>query len=105
VAAADIASGAPTRSDAEIASERDLRRGEAGVRELPMRARALSLVMRPTSPPLALGIVVAVALIAAETVALYPLRHIAPKLARSTCWACWWSRACGGWRSAWRLRC
>src|ERR1700716_3332540 len=43
-----------------------------------MRDRALSLVMRPTSPPLGWGIVVAVALIAGETLAAYPLRHIAP---------------------------
>src|SRR3981081_389290 len=45
-----------------------------------MRARALSLAIRPTSPSLALGIVVAVALIAAETLAVYPLRHIAPHI-------------------------
>jgi signal transduction histidine kinase len=44
-----------------------------------MRARVLSLLMRLTSSPLLLGIVVAAALIAAETLALYPLRQVAPK--------------------------
>jgi signal transduction histidine kinase len=45
-----------------------------------MRARALSLLMRPTSPPLALGIVVAVAFIALETLVLYPLREVASEI-------------------------
>ncbi|HWE10754.1 MAG TPA: GAF domain-containing protein [Solirubrobacteraceae bacterium] len=39
----------------------------------------MSLVISPT-PPLALGIVVAIALIVAETLAVYPLRHIAPEI-------------------------
>jgi K+-sensing histidine kinase KdpD len=43
-----------------------------------MRARALSRLMRPTSPPLALGIAVAVAVIALETVLVYPLSDVAP---------------------------
>jgi hypothetical protein len=38
------------------------------------------LSLRRTSPPVALGIVVAVALIAAETLAVYPLSHIAPEI-------------------------
>jgi signal transduction histidine kinase len=45
-----------------------------------MRKRALSLLMRPTSPHLALGIGVAVVLTAAETLVGYPLRHIAPEV-------------------------
>jgi signal transduction histidine kinase len=44
-----------------------------------MRERALSL-MRPTSPPLGWGMVVAAALIAVETLAVYPLRSIAPEI-------------------------
>lgn len=42
-----------------------------------MRPRPVSLLLRPTPPPLALGIVVALAFIAAETLVLYPLRQIA----------------------------
>jgi hypothetical protein len=45
-----------------------------------MRERALSLVPGPTFPPLPLGIAVAVASIAAETLAIYPLRRIAPEI-------------------------
>jgi signal transduction histidine kinase len=51
-----------------------------GYASYPMRERALSLLMRPTSPPLALGIGVAVVLTAAETLVGYPLRHIAPEI-------------------------
>jgi hypothetical protein len=39
-----------------------------------MRMRVLSVLMRPMLPPLASWIVVAVALIVAETVVVYPLR-------------------------------
>jgi hypothetical protein len=51
-----------------------------------MRDRALWLLI-PTSPPLVLGIVVVVALIAAETLVVYPLRRVAPEisLSRSRC--------------------
>jgi signal transduction histidine kinase len=45
-----------------------------------MRERILSPLMRPTSPPLLLGMVAAVALIAAETLVLYPLQHVAPEI-------------------------
>ncbi|MET7397772.1 DUF4118 domain-containing protein [Dactylosporangium sp. NPDC005572] len=38
-----------------------------------MRARLLSLLLRPTQPPLALGLVVAAGLVVAETLVLYPL--------------------------------
>jgi hypothetical protein len=41
-----------------------------------MRERALSLLMRPMSCPLALGIVVAVALIVAEMLVVYPLGQV-----------------------------
>jgi signal transduction histidine kinase len=43
-----------------------------------MRARALSRLMRPTSPPLPLGIAVAVAVITLETLLVYPLSDVAP---------------------------
>jgi hypothetical protein len=45
-----------------------------------MRDCALSLLMGPTSSPLVLVIVGAPALIAAGTLAVYPLRHIAPEI-------------------------
>jgi hypothetical protein len=44
-----------------------------------MRDRALSLLI-PTSPPLGLGIVVAVALIAAQTLVVYPERSVAAEI-------------------------
>jgi signal transduction histidine kinase len=43
-----------------------------------MRARVLSRLMRPTAPPLVLGILLAAALIAVETLVVYPLQHLAP---------------------------
>jgi PAS domain S-box-containing protein len=43
-----------------------------------MRARLLSLLLRPTPPPLALGLVVASVLVVAETLVLYPLKQLAP---------------------------
>jgi K+-sensing histidine kinase KdpD len=43
-----------------------------------MRARVLSLLMRPTAPPLALGLLVAASLIAAETLGVYLLKHVPP---------------------------
>ena len=39
----------------------------------------LSLLLRPTGPPLKLGLVVAVSLIVAETLVLYPLKRVAPE--------------------------
>jgi signal transduction histidine kinase len=42
-----------------------------------MRARPLSLLMRPSPPPLTVGILVAVAFIALETLLVYPLRDVA----------------------------
>jgi K+-sensing histidine kinase KdpD len=45
-----------------------------------MRTRVLSLLSRPMSPPLASWIVVAVALIVAETLVVYPLRRVAPEI-------------------------
>jgi uncharacterized RDD family membrane protein YckC len=45
-----------------------------------MRTRVLSLLLRPMSPPLASWIVVAVALIVAETLVVYPLRRVAPEI-------------------------
>jgi K+-sensing histidine kinase KdpD len=45
-----------------------------------MRARILSPLTRPVSPPLLLGMVAAVALIAGETLVVYPLQHVAPEI-------------------------
>jgi hypothetical protein len=44
-----------------------------------MRDRALWLLI-PTSPPLVLGIVVVVALIAAQTLVVYPERRVVPEV-------------------------
>ena len=46
--------------------------------------------MRPRSLPLGWGIVVAIALIAAETLAVYPLRQLAPEISLGVvyCWVC-----------------
>jgi signal transduction histidine kinase len=41
-----------------------------------MRARLVLPLLRPTAPPLALGLVVAASLVAAETLALYPLKRV-----------------------------
>src|ERR1700676_2485219 len=43
-----------------------------------MRVRLLLLLLRPTPPPLALGVVVAASLVVAETLVLYPLEQVAP---------------------------
>jgi signal transduction histidine kinase len=43
-----------------------------------MRVRGLSLLLRPTAPPLALGLVVAALLIAAESLVVYLLKQVAP---------------------------
>jgi signal transduction histidine kinase len=44
----------------------------------PMRGRLLSLLLRPTPPPLALGFVVAASLLVAETLLAYPLERVVP---------------------------
>jgi K+-sensing histidine kinase KdpD len=46
-----------------------------------MRARLVSLVVRPTAPPLSVGLVIAASLIIAETLVLYPLKVVAPESA------------------------
>jgi signal transduction histidine kinase len=51
---------------------------DAQVGPTPMRARVLSLVLRPTAPPLAIGLVVAALLIAAESLLVYLLKQVAP---------------------------
>jgi signal transduction histidine kinase len=43
-----------------------------------MRAHVLSLLLRPTAPPLTLGLVVAASFVVAETLVLYPLTRVAP---------------------------
>src|SRR5258705_12847899 len=53
-------------------------RCDAEVGRAPMRVRLLSLLLRPTPLPLALGLVVGVSLMVAETLVLYPLEQIAP---------------------------
>ncbi|MEA2295049.1 MAG: two-component system, OmpR family, sensor histidine kinase KdpD, partial [Solirubrobacteraceae bacterium] len=45
-----------------------------------MSVHPLSLLLRPTSPPLVVGVVVAAAFIGAETLVLYPLRRLAPEV-------------------------
>jgi hypothetical protein len=37
------------------------------------------LVVRPTAPPLSVGLVIAASLIIAETLVLYPLKVVAPE--------------------------
>src|SRR5947208_12029 len=44
-----------------------------------LRARLLALVVRPTAPPVWLGVVVAAAFITAETLLVYRLRQVAPE--------------------------
>src|SRR5258705_547081 len=53
-------------------------RCDAEVGRAPMRVRLLSLLLRPTPLPLALGLVVGVSLMVPETLVLYPLEQIAP---------------------------
>ena len=43
-----------------------------------MRARVLSLVLRPITPPLALGLAVAAVLLAAESLVVYLLKQVVP---------------------------
>jgi signal transduction histidine kinase len=45
----------------------------------PMRKGLASLLLRPTAPSLKWGVVVATSLIVAETLALYPLKRVAPE--------------------------
>ncbi|MCW2685672.1 MAG: histidine kinase [Mycobacterium sp.] len=52
---------------------------EGEIRRRPMRARLLSLVLRPQAPPLAVGIAVAAAFIVAETLLVFWLKRIAPE--------------------------
>ena len=44
----------------------------------PVHSRPLSLLLRPTSPPFAVGLLVAAGLVALETLIVFPLRQIAP---------------------------
>jgi hypothetical protein len=46
-----------------------------------MRPRLASLVVRPTTPPLCVGLATAALLIVAETLVLYPLKVFAPESA------------------------
>src|ERR1700736_4492928 len=49
----------------------------AGVAMAPVRARLMSLLLRPTTPPLWLGIVVAACFIVIECLLLVTLKHMA----------------------------
>jgi signal transduction histidine kinase len=51
---------------------------DAQVGPAPKRVRAVSLLLRPTAPPLALGLVVAALLIAVESLVVYLLKQVAP---------------------------
>jgi hypothetical protein len=44
----------------------------------PVRAPLLSLLMRPTGPPIAPGVVVAASLVVAQSLLVYLLKHVAP---------------------------
>ncbi|MDT5195786.1 MAG: hypothetical protein QOH20_2540, partial [Mycobacterium sp.] len=46
-----------------------------------MRARLVSLLLRPTPRPLGLGLAVALAFVVAETLVLYPLEQLASETA------------------------
>ena len=52
---------------------------DAGTGASPMRDRLMSVLVRPTAPPLWLGIVVATALIVVETLVVHLLRGVAPE--------------------------
>jgi signal transduction histidine kinase len=54
---------------------------DARVGQAPVRARLVSLLLRPTAPPLALGVVAAAFLIVAETLLVYLLKQVAPGMA------------------------
>jgi hypothetical protein len=43
-----------------------------------MRVRLLSVLLRPTAPPVAVGLVLAASLIAAESLVVYLLKQLAP---------------------------
>src|SRR5258705_6987535 len=62
-----------------VTSARGTCDGQVG--QAPVRARLVSLLLRPTAPPLALGVVVAAFLIVAETVLVYLLTQVAPGMA------------------------
>jgi signal transduction histidine kinase len=71
VATAGLVCSMPGLNSARGTSDGDVGRS-------PMRARLLSLLLRPTPPPLSLGLVVAASLIVAETLVLYPLTRNPP---------------------------
>jgi hypothetical protein len=52
--------------------------GEALGPRASRRDRVLSALLRPVPPPLLLALVVGAGMIAAETLVLYPLKHVAP---------------------------
>jgi signal transduction histidine kinase len=75
-----------TRKQSQLADWSDMpgataARGTSDVQigQAPVRARAVSLLLRPTAPPLALGVVVAACFIAAETLLVYLLKRTAPE--------------------------
>jgi hypothetical protein len=61
------------------------------VAQAPIRARLVSLLLRPTAPPLVLGLMVAASPLVAETLLGYLLSRVAPRKpwVWSTCSASW----------------
>jgi signal transduction histidine kinase len=77
--ASDIAAGHPA-CYADDVTERGIARAETG-RPVRLGGRIMSLLVRPTPPPLWLGLLVAAGVIAVETVVVVLLKHLAPTMA------------------------
>jgi len=56
------------------------RSSDAGAESPPMRARLMSLLIRPTAPPIAVGIAIAASFIVAEILLVYLLEKIVPNM-------------------------
>jgi K+-sensing histidine kinase KdpD len=77
--ASDIAAGHPA-CYADHVTERGIARAETG-RPVRLGERIMSLLVRPTPPPLWLGLVVAAGVIGVETVVVVLRKHLAPTMA------------------------
>jgi K+-sensing histidine kinase KdpD len=75
----DIAAGHPA-CYADHVTERGIARAETG-RPVRLGERIMSLLVRPTPPPLWLGLVVAAGVIGVETVVVVLRKHLAPTMA------------------------
>ena len=80
--AGDIAAGHPA-CYADHVTERGIARAENGRLARP-GGRIMSLLVRPTPPPLWLGLVAAAGVIGVETVVVFVLKHFAPTMAFGT---------------------